>query len=376
MQILVLANVPPGAIGGAEIQSLRLAHCWASAGHSIIIAGPENLPREEMGISILRIPILRATRFLRGMSYGISTLWLLWSRRRQYDLVYCRFLKEHAFIASIAKLVFRLDQPLVSCPACSGNSGDIEKIRNSVYKSFIVWVFDHGISCVNAISQNILEEIRSLGLSNPRFTALPNGVNIPQVPHRNIFCYRPLRIIFVGRLVQQKGLDIFLKAISMQKNGDGPDFEVLIIGDGPLRYQLEQTCDALDLKNIVHFIGPLPHDKVLEQLAQSTLFVLPSRFEGMPGALLEAIAEGLPVVVTSCGGSEEIIDASIGWVVPPEDAEALAKAIDSALDLGKEALQEMGQRAHQKAIRDYEISSIANQHLVLFSELISANVSN
>src|SRR5690606_6550625 len=69
VKILVLADVPPAVVGGAEVQALRLAQHWASAGHDVLVAGPNNVEQIEGHLRVRRIPTLRATRFLRGVTY-------------------------------------------------------------------------------------------------------------------------------------------------------------------------------------------------------------------------------------------------------------------------------------------------------------------
>jgi glycosyltransferase involved in cell wall biosynthesis len=371
MRILILANVPPGAIGGAEVQALRLARCWAATGHPVIIAGPENLPNEDVGLSVLRTPLLRRTRILRGFSYAITIMWFLWSRRRDYDLIYCRFLKEQAFVAALARQLFRLKQPLVACPACSGDIGDVAWIKKSPLRGLLLGTFSRGISCINAMSRNIQQEISDLGLSRPRLSTLPNGVTVPAIIFGREDDNSFLRAIFVGRLVRQKGLDILLNAVAMLRH-NRQCLEIMIVGDGPLRAELEVLKDTLGLSETVHFAGAVPPEKIPELLSYANIFVLPSRHEGMPGVVLEAIAQGLPAIVTRCGGAE-IVDESIGWVVPTENTVALAGALDAAIALGPVSLRIMGERAHEKARRNYESGSIAERHIELFKELIAAS---
>lgn len=372
MRILILANVPPGLIGGAEVQTNRLARCWVAAGHRVIIIGPQNRTYEDTGLSVLRTPMLHKIRILRGISYKIYSIWFLWSKRRDYDLIYCRFLKEQAFVAALARLLFRLKQPLVACPACSGEIGDAAWIRSSPLRGILLRVYSRGVSCINAISRNIRQEMHDLGLSGPMVTTLPNGVTIPAVSCGREAGHSFLRAIFVGRLVRQKGLDILLNALAMLRN-NRQRIEIMIVGDGPMRAELEALAAGLGLNEQVIFTGSVLPERIPELLALANIFVLSSRNEGMPGALLEAIAQGLPAVVTRCGGAEEIVDESIGWVVPPENAVALADALAAAIALGPEALREMGERAHEKARREYDIDRVAKRHLALFSELIAAS---
>jgi glycosyltransferase involved in cell wall biosynthesis len=120
----------------------------------------------------------------------------------------------------------------------------------------------------------------------------------------------------------------------------------------------------------VTFVGKLLPGQVPARLARADLFVLPSRFEGMAGSLLEAFSQGLPAVATRVSGSEDIIDDETGWLVAPSDAEALADALVAACKRGRPGLQAMGRRAVTKARRSYHIDTVANQYEDLFHNLV------
>lgn len=140
---------------------------------------------------------------------------------------------------------------------------------------------------------------------------------------------RPLRIGAVGRLVHQKGFDVLLAAVP--KVLADRDVEVQIAGQGELRTELQRQAAGLP----VRFVGLLDAPvKVAEFLRSLDLFVMPSRYEGLPNAALEAVACGVPVVATDAPGMR----AALGRVplVPPDDAEALASALIGALRDGVE----------------------------------------
>lgn len=136
---------------------------------------------------------------------------------------------------------------------------------------------------------------------------------------------RPL-VLAMGRLVPQKGLDVLLEAFARLR-GRFPAWTLVVLGEGPLRRDLEQLRDRLGLAECVHFPGTVPDPRAY--LAQADLFVLPSRWESFPMALCEALASGLPVVTTEYhSGVHDIVRAGVdALVVPREDPAALAAAM-------------------------------------------------
>lgn len=134
-------------------------------------------------------------------------------------------------------------------------------------------------------------------------------------------------IVTVARLGPEKGIDILLRAFALCAVKH-PDWSLVIVGEGPDRKLLEDLTERLEIRNRVQFKGLIQNPE--EMLAHSDLFVLASRREGFPNTLLEALAAGLPAISTSCNsGPAEIIRHEIdGLLVPPENVDALAAAMD------------------------------------------------
>jgi glycosyltransferase involved in cell wall biosynthesis len=172
-----------------------------------------------------------------------------------------------------------------------------------------------------------------------RAHAIPNPVILPcqaEAPEQEkpVSTHAPI-IVAVGRLAHQKGFDLLLRAFASVVS-DHPDWSLTIWGEGTERASLEALCDELGLKGRVQLPGITPNP--FEKLQQADLFVLPSRFEGFPNVLAEAMACGLPAIAFDCSaGVRDIIrDGVDGVLVPPEDVQALASAMDKLMDDGQE----------------------------------------
>lgn len=162
------------------------------------------------------------------------------------------------------------------------------------------------------------------GVDLARFDAVP-----PVAEARTALGLDPRRPVIgtVGRLEERKDHAHLLRvgaAVMARMNGLRP--QLLLVGDGPLRTQLQDEARALGVTDSVHFTGSLPD--VRAALGAMDVFVLPSRAEGLSNALLEAMAASRPVVATAVGGTTEVIEGErTGLLVPPGDVDAMAHAV-------------------------------------------------
>ncbi len=147
----------------------------------------------------------------------------------------------------------------------------------------------------------------------------------------------PPVILAVGRLVPKKGLDVLLHACALLRDAGQP-LRCEIVGYGQEEHALRQNIQALRLEDHVHLLGRQPRDTVIACYARASVFVQPSRVcadgdrDGIPNVLLEAMAMGLPVVSTTVSGIPELVqDGRNGLLVPPDDAQALAAAVQRLL---------------------------------------------
>ena len=184
-------------------------------------------------------------------------------------------------------------------------------------------------------SEFLRRRILALGAPKDRIAKLPMGIDLS----RFVFSERAMsidgefRLLTVARLVEVKGIEFALLAIAAVK-ARVPGIRYQIIGDGPLRNELEALTNRLDIADRVEFLGALPQEEVTKRLLLAQIFVLPSvvtisgEEENQSVALAEAQASGLPVITTAIGGNAESVrGGESGLLVAPRNSEALASAI-------------------------------------------------
>jgi GalNAc-alpha-(1->4)-GalNAc-alpha-(1->3)-diNAcBac-PP-undecaprenol alpha-1,4-N-acetyl-D-galactosaminyltransferase len=195
---------------------------------------------------------------------------------------------------------------------------------NKIWQLLMKWTYRYA-DRVTLLTQNALpfypasQGYRSIVMPNPVLTPAPDLSPNPLVPKPTVMA--------MGRLHPQKGFDLLLPAFA-QIQSKYPDWHLTILGEGPMRAELEALRVRLGLVDRVHFLGSVKN--VDAHLRQADLFVMPSRFEGFPMALCEAMACGLPILATDClSGPRDIIREGIdGILVPIEDIDALAAGLD------------------------------------------------
>lgn len=138
----------------------------------------------------------------------------------------------------------------------------------------------------------------------------------------------PCQLLFAGRLTTQKGLDVLLRALGrVQANEPGAEWTLDVAGDGPRRAEFEALAASEGIADKVTFHGFLSREEVRRRYDAADVFAFPSRFEGMPNVVLEAMACGLPIIGTRIAGTEELVEPDVnGVLLPVDDLDALAGA--------------------------------------------------
>lgn len=173
----------------------------------------------------------------------------------------------------------------------------------------------------------------------------------------------PLQLVSIGRFVEQKGQMMLLEAMARVRQ----PMHLRLVGDGPLAPAIRQTIARLGIADRVSLPGWMDEGQVAEALSQAHVMVMPSFAEGLPVALMEAMAAARPCITTYVAGIPELVlDRRTGWLVPAGSADALAAALDEAALSPPERLAEMGAAARERALARHDICDSAARLAQLF----------
>lgn len=208
----------------------------------------------------------------------------------------------------------------------------------------------------------------AMSFPSPKAIFIPNGIDLAENPPEPFGpAAGPLRVAVLSRLSREKGLDLIGPALRGWNQQERP-LEIRIAGDGPLLNRLRNEMERSRLGDMVHFLGFLPPPAVRRLLAWSELLLLPSRSEGLPLAVLEAMAAARPVIATRVGGLPWLVNAGAGWLIEPNCPAALREALIEAWARRHE-LETMGQRARQRVAMGYNVDEMVARTLAVYRAL-------
>lgn len=344
--------------GGAEKVVVNLANAMVDLTNRpihIVLVSAKGVFISQLRPEI-KIVNLERDRVLRSLFQLVRYL------RHERPSVLCSSLNYANVVATVAKLIAGN-----KCHLVLREDSIVQNPRGSFAEKINEWilqclmkVFYRYANCIIAISNGVSISLQNHNICKPyqiRVIGNPiivdNTINFNLVKSENH--WNNNFIISVGRLAWEKGFDILINAFHYLSSDN---LDLVILGEGPLRNDLEGLAQSLGLDKRVHFLGFVKNPTSI--IKDSQALVLSSRWEGFGNVLVEALAIGIPVISTDCpGGPREILlDGSIGYLVEPENPRALALAINEALVAPRGTREMRIQRAN-----DFAAHSIARKYL-------------
>jgi len=224
-----------------------------------------------------------------------------------------------------------------------------------------------------AVSASVRQDTSYFVTNSSKIRVIPCGVDGSIFTLRNAALTPKKQILFAGAIRHTKGFDVLLRAMRLLIDR-GRREKLVVVGDSFYKqYQLEyarvrQLAVDLGLQEEVEFIGGKTQPQLAGYMQESAVLVLPSRKESLGMVLVEALACGTPVVATRCGGPGDIVTDQVGALVPPEDPEALAGAIERVIDR-RDQYQPAALRAY--ALEKFSWQRIGEQYLDLYCRAVA-----
>ena len=300
---MVVPQYPYPIVGGLEKQAHELSKALARQNVNVqVLSGKiqPDQPDEETveGISVVRLPWSRR-KALRFLLAPWQIAYALWLRRACFDVIH---LHQHSWVGLYVILLSKLlGKPILTKLPNVGDFGlpGLRRKFLGLLRQRILLLSD----AIVAMSTESLRELQDAGYPKGRILATPNGIDLRTDKGTDSSNREPgvCRVVFVGRLSEQKCVDILLDAWATVARTGMTKAVLEIWGAGPLEVALEAKSARLGLDQSVRFAGHV--DDVRLKLRSMDVFVLTSRVEGNSNAVLEAMAAGLPVVATPVGGT-------------------------------------------------------------------------
>jgi glycosyltransferase involved in cell wall biosynthesis len=375
--VAMVASVFYPSVGGIQTHTLRLSQKLRARGLDVFVLtrhAPGLSRYEELaGLPVYRVGTSVLGKAVEAISYIEEGFQLLARQGHRVGVVHAHQMLSPMTLGLMARRM--LGQRLLINPHAAGPGGDVHLLREERPWSgrFRLAAARQWGDAFVSISPQIHAELRSVGVPEDRIWSLPNGVDTDH--------FRPLGsperaaqrrqlgfpegpwAVFTGRLSPQKGLEVLLRAWP-QVLAHSPRAQLILVGEGESRPALESLSSSLGILQSVHWVGT--RADVAPYLQAADVYVFPSRGEGMPVALLEALAVGVPVVATNVPGVRDLVSPEA--LVPLDVPDRLATGVLHALDPGRGS---RGAQARAQVMERFALDAVADRYVELYENLLT-----
>lgn len=365
MRICLYTSTALPKVGGQEVVVDALAREYQAAGHDVVVLAP--MPRRPLRPEDAALPyrVVRHPRiFSKRFFVGLHRWWLRrLFRSFRFDVLHVQGVYPTGYLAALCRR--RLPVPIVLTSQGDDVHERGRRGRSSPLRPRLIEAVQ-AADALTAISSFTRDGYLALGAPPEKIVTIPNGVDVeamravaPRPPDLDPAIRPGEYLLFLGRLVRRKGVDVLLDALAGLPAG-----QLVVTGDGDERAALE--AQARPLGGRVHFVGGRYGSEKAYLLQNARCLVVPSRdWESFGVVLVEAAAAGTPVIASALQGMREVVeDNQLGRVVPPEDVLALRQALAEVVAPSPAERDRL-----RRAAGRYHWRSLAAEHLALFEEL-------
>ncbi|MEK7092663.1 MAG: glycosyltransferase family 4 protein [Patescibacteria group bacterium] len=353
MKILIATGIYPPDIGGPATYSKLLF---------------DELPKKGVEVSILSFGEVRTLpKIIRHIVYFLKLL----RKTCGVDIVFAQDTVSVGLPARWASKILRKsffvrvpgDYAWEQATQRYGVTDSIDEFQNKKYgwrAEFLRKIQKLTVNGANVVitPSMYFKQLVSKWVKNPeKISCIYNGIDLSAIPEPPGI-YEPQTIISAGRLVPWKGFATLIKIMKHL-----PGWRLYIVGDGPMKKELEDLVVQTGVRDKVFFLGQIPRNELIKKIQSSEVFVLNTSFESFSFQVVEAMAAGTPVITTNIGNLSEIIDnGESGILIVPDDEQALVSAIKH-LSLDKLFRQRIIVEAQKKS-RQFSIKNTLDNLLI------------
>lgn len=283
-------------------------------------------------------------------------------KKHPIDIIHAHWIFPQGFISVIACIILRKKIPIV----CTSHGGDLYALNGLIFNSIKRFTLKKS-KILTVVSKSMIENIGDFCLPAEKIKVISMGVDLAEEFVPGVSQPKEDKLVFVGRLVEKKGLEYLITAMEKVKK-EMPNVKLHIIGGGPLKNKLKNLRGSLNLGGTVLFFGALENKKLPKIYQSAKLAVFPfvtasdGDQEGFGLVLVEAMGCGCAVITTPMKAYEDfVVKDDTAIVVPPKNADALAEAIISLLK-DESKMQRLGKAGREKVEGIYDWQHIANRY--------------
>lgn len=368
MKILrVASDLYPAFVGGIAIHAHEMSKMQARMGNEVSVYssfwGDE--PREESRDNY-RIKRFRGITIFRN-SIAPMLLYDLLRQKDQYDIIHAH---SHLYFSTV---LCALARRLGSSPLVITNHGLISQTAPMWLQKIYIptvgkWTYN-AADTVICYTDTERSQLINLGINPEKIVVIHNGVNTEIfAPAKSIPDKK--QILWIGKYVPGKGVEYLIKGFQLFSQ-DHPDYQLVMVGRGPLKDTYIETIQELGIAEKVVFKDFVPNNDLPKYYQESQIFVLPSLEEGVPRTILEAMSCGVPVVCTRLPQLVDIVSGS-GLLVPTKDPQAIADALSQVVSDPTFSLS-LGENGRKRVLSDYSWEDTVRKTLDLYRAVLDTD---
>lgn len=372
MKILVVSHEYPPIGGGGANACFFLTKGFRERGHQVtlVTANYAEMQREETinGVRVIRVDAKREHQehcsFMEMLSYLHKALPVVDKLEKQdkYDICLVFFGIPSGPLGYVLKKKYKLPYIIRfgggDVPGFQERFAKVYKILAPAIKA--IW---KNADALVANSQG-LRDMALRFYDKKEFDIICNGVDTDVFKPIEKIEREEFQILFVSRLIERKGLQHVIPHLEEIQQSTDKRIKLIIVGDGPYRSELEKQVNQYNVQALVQFEGQKDKTEIVSYYQNADLFILPSAKEGMPNVVLEAMACGLPIIMTPCEGSGELIDGN-GYIADTEQFTDRIIQFCNQLDI----LKKCGERSRKLVEDRFTWKAVVEEYLLKIEKI-------